>query len=80
MRTKEALKKAKANGKVLGRPKGKESTNATLKANHEQIESLLRDKVSFSAIGRMMKVDRKTVSRYVERHLPKYSKAKKKSA
>jgi len=75
MRTKEALKKAKANGKVLGRPKGKLSTNATLAANHDQIVSLLKDKVSVSAIGRMMKVDRKTVSRYIERHLTEYKKS-----
>lgn len=74
MRTKEALKKAKANGKVLGRPKGSKSTNATLAANHDQIASLLKDKVSVSAIGRMMKVDRKTVSRYIKRHLPEYAK------
>lgn len=77
MRTKEALKRAKENGKILGRPKGKKSTNAQLAANHDQIEKLLEDKVSLSAIGRMMKVDRKTVSRYVERHLPQYIKKKK---
>ncbi len=76
MRTKEALKRAKENGKVLGRPKGKQSINATLAANHQQIESLLENKISFSAIGRLMKVDRKTVSRYVERHLPQYIKKK----
>ena len=74
MRTKEALKKAKEDGKVLGRPKGKQSTNTTLAANHDQIVSLLKDKVAVSAIGRMMKVDRKTVSRYIERHLPQYKK------
>lgn len=74
MRTKEALKKAKENGKILGRPKGKLSTNATLAANHKQIESLLKDKVSMAAIGRMMKVDRKTVSRYISRHLTEYAK------
>ena len=77
MRTKEALKKAKENGKTLGRPKGRKSTNATLAANHDQIESLLKDKVSVSAIGRMMKVDRKTVGRYIERHLPQYAKKSK---
>ena len=74
MRTKEALKKAKENGKILGRPKGKKSTNTKLAANHDQVASLLKDKVSVSAIGRMMKVDRKTVSSYIERHLPKYAK------
>lgn len=79
MRTKEALKKAKANGKVLGRPKGKKSTNAKLAANHDQVASLLKDRVSVSAIGRMMKVDRKTVSSYIERHLPEYAKKKLKS-
>jgi len=76
MRTKEALKKAKENGKILGRPKGKKSTNAKLAANHDQVASLLKDKVSVSAIGRMMKVNRKTVSSYIERHLPEYAKKK----
>lgn len=74
MRTKEALKKAKQNGKTLGRPKGKKSVNAKLATNHDEIEKLLKDRVSASAIGRMMKVDRKTVSRYIERHLPQYRK------
>lgn len=74
MRTKEALRKAKENGKILGRPKGKKSTNTKLAANHSQIESLLKDKVSVSAIGRMMKVDRKTVGRYIERNMPEYVK------
>lgn len=74
MRTKEALKKAKENGKILGRPKGKKSTNAKLAANHDQVASLLKNKVSVSAIGRMMKVNRKTVSSYIERHLPEYVK------
>lgn len=76
MRTKEALKRAKENGKILGRPKGKKSTNTQLAANHDQIEQLLKDRVSVSAIGRMMKVDRKTVSRYIERHLQEYIKKK----
>ncbi len=58
MRTKEALKKAKENGKTLGRPKGKKSVNAKLAANHDEIEKLLKDRVSASAIGRLMKVDR----------------------
>jgi len=78
MRTKEALKKAKQEGKILGRPKGKKSTNAKLAANHDQVASLLKDKVSVSAIGRMMKVNRKTVSSYIERHLPQYIKKKSK--
>ncbi|MEZ5045236.1 MAG: hypothetical protein R2828_35405 [Saprospiraceae bacterium] len=77
MRTKEALKKAKQNGKVLGRPKGKKSVNAKLVENHAEIEELLKDRVSASAIGRIMRVDRKTVGRYIERRLPQYSKKKK---
>jgi len=78
MRTKEALKKAKQAGKVLGRPKGKKSTNAKLAANHDQVAALLKNKVSVSAIGRMMDVNRKTVSTYIERHLPEYAKNKAK--
>lgn len=77
MRTKEALKKAKENGKVLGRKKGTIVINAKLAASHDQIEKLLKDRVSASAIGRMMGVDRKTVSRYIERQLPEYKKKKK---
>jgi len=61
-------KKAKANGK--------KSTNAQVVANHDQIERLLKDKVSGSAIGRMIKLKRKTISRYIERHLPMYIKSK----
>jgi DNA invertase Pin-like site-specific DNA recombinase len=77
IRTKEALQKAKENGKTLGRPKGKESVNAILIANHKEIEKLLKDRVSASAIGRMMKVGRKTVGRYIDRQLPHYAKKKK---
>lgn len=77
MRTREALKKAKQNGKILGRPKGSESINAKLAANHNEIEKLLKDKVSISAIGRIMGVDRKTVGRYMRRHLPRHIKNKK---
>jgi hypothetical protein len=42
-----------------------------------EIEKLLKDRVSASAIGRMMRVDRKTVGRYIEQRLPQYSKKKK---
>jgi len=69
MRTKEALKKAKQEGKTLGRPKGSLSKNPTLAAHHDEIVTLLKNKVSISAIGRIMGVDRKTVSRYIGRYL-----------
>ena len=71
-RTKEALSKARSEGKVLGRPKGKTSTNPRLAAQHEHLKTLLESKVSISAIGRMMNLDRKTVSRYIQKHLAEH--------
>lgn len=41
-----------------------------------QIDEFVEDIVSVSAIGHMMKVDRKTVSRYIKRHLPQHIKKK----
>lgn len=78
MRTKEALKKAKEDGKVLGRPKGSFSMNAVLAANHNEVKTLLENKVSISAIGRIFNLDRKTVSRYIKRNLTEYSRKAKK--
>ena len=76
-RTKEALQKAKANGKILGRPKGSTSVNAKLASCHIEIESMLEKGLTYTSIGKMFGVDRKTVASYVGKHLPKLKRKRK---
>ncbi|MGB3849374.1 MAG: recombinase family protein [Tunicatimonas sp.] len=65
-RTKEALARMKSEGKVLGRPKGSLSKHTKLSGKEEQIRELLAKKVSYSAIGRIMGVNRVTVKQFAE--------------
>lgn len=67
-RTKEALARKKAEGVVLGRPKGRISNKTKLSGHENQIKRLLLEKTSYSAIGRIMNVNRITVSNFVRRH------------
>ena len=69
MRTKEALRKRKEEGVILGRPKGVTSINKKLSERHKDIQKLVENGVSYAAIGRLIGADRKTVSRYVKRQL-----------
>lgn len=64
-RTKEALARRKAEGVVLGRPKGKKSETLKLSGKESEIDKLLRKKVSYSAIARILGVHRLTVSSFV---------------
>lgn len=66
-RTKEALARKKAEGVILGRPKGRKSDKLKLSGKEEKIQRLLKQKVSVSEIGRRLKVHRLTVSSYIER-------------
>ena len=65
-RTKEALARKKAEGVVLGRPKGKKSSKTKLTGQEQKIKELLDKKVSYSAIGRILGVHRLTVSTFVK--------------
>jgi len=65
-RTKEALARKKAEGVVLGRPKGSKSAKTKLSGQEKQIKELLGKKVSYSAIGRILGVHRITVSSFVK--------------
>ena len=67
-RTKEALARKKAEGVVLGRPKGHKSAKTKLTGKEEQIIELLEHNISYSAIGRLTKVHRLTVASFVKRH------------
>ena len=68
-RTKEALARKKAEGVVLGRPKGRKSARVKLSGNEAEIQSLLDAKVSKSAIARRYGVCRKTVISFVKNRL-----------
>ncbi len=66
-RTKEALARKRAEGVILGRPKGRKSTKTKLTGQEQRIQELLQKDVSYSAIGRIIGVHRLTVSSFVKR-------------
>jgi DNA invertase Pin-like site-specific DNA recombinase len=66
-RTKEALARKRAEGVVLGRPKGRKSSKTKLTGQEKKIKELLDKKVSYSAIGRILGVHRLTVSAFVKK-------------
>jgi len=65
-RTKEALARKKAEGVILGRPLGRKSSKTKLTGLEKKIQELINSKVSYSAIGRVLKVHRLTVSTFVK--------------
>lgn len=67
-RTKEALARKKAEGVVLGRPKGRKSAQEKYKLFGKEvlIQELLKNKVSKRQISQICKVDRNTLDRYIK--------------
>ncbi|MCL2182716.1 MAG: master DNA invertase Mpi family serine-type recombinase [Chitinispirillia bacterium] len=65
-RTKEALARKRAEGVVLGRPKGSKSKVRKLTGKDVEIKALLDKKVSKSAIARILGVHRLTVLAFVK--------------
>ena len=65
-RTKEALARKRAEGVILGRPKGRKSKVKKLTGKEVEIKSLLDKKVSKSAISRILGVHRLTVSAFLK--------------
>lgn len=65
-RTKEALARKKAEGVILGRPKGSKSKSLKLSGREDEINELLKKKISVSAIGRLLGVHRLTVSSFLK--------------
>ncbi|EIJ44108.1 site-specific recombinase, DNA invertase Pin [Beggiatoa alba B18LD] len=66
-RTKEALARRKAEGVILGRPKGRTASYTKLTGKEHEIQSYLEKKISYSAIGRILGVHRLTVSSFVKK-------------
>ncbi|MDR0620117.1 MAG: master DNA invertase Mpi family serine-type recombinase [Bacteroidales bacterium] len=65
-RTKEALARKRAEGVVLGRPKGSKSKMRKLTGKEQQIKELLDKRVSKCAIARILGVHRLTVAEFVK--------------
>lgn len=68
-RTKEALARKKAEGIILGRPKGRKSSKVKLSGKEEIIRELRANGVSISEIARIYKVNRNTVSNFIKYHI-----------
>ena len=64
-RTKEALARAKAEGKILGRPKGAKSSHVKLTGREQEISRMLARKVPKIQIARRLKVDRNTLHKFI---------------
>lgn len=64
-RTKEALARRRAEGIVLGRPKGRKSTRVKLTGREEEIARLLKRGYSKSRIARRLKVHRITLGKFI---------------
>lgn len=65
-RTKEALALRKAEGVVLGRPVGKKSSRVKLSGKEQEIKTLIKKGTSKSEIGRIFKVNRMTVNKFMQ--------------
>ncbi len=65
-RTKEALKRKKDEGVVLGRPKGRKSSKVKLSGKRELINKYLLSGMSKSAISKKLGVHRNTLSDYLK--------------
>ena len=70
-RTKEALSRKKAEGVILGRPKGKKSSPEKYKLYKKRnlIQELLNANISKRKIAAICKVDRNTLARYIKTFL-----------
>ncbi|MCD7733279.1 MAG: master DNA invertase Mpi family serine-type recombinase [Oscillospiraceae bacterium] len=68
-RTTEALKRKRAEGVVLGRPKGSKSGKVKLSGKEDIIRDLRAQGVTISEIARIYKVNRNTVSKFISERL-----------
>ena len=69
-RTKEALVKKRAEGIILGRPKGRKSSYYKLSGKDNMIEELLNKGIPKTQIAKILNVHRNTLSKYMkENHI-----------
>ena len=65
-RTREALKRKKAEGVVLGRPKGKQNSHKKLDGCEYKIRKMLREGVSKTSISKQLGVSESTLYHYLK--------------
>jgi DNA invertase Pin-like site-specific DNA recombinase len=70
-RTKEALARRRSEGVILGRPVGRKSSCVKLSGHEKEIQSLLDENTSKSAIGRIFGVNRMTVDSFLKERMKK---------
>lgn len=75
-RTKEALARKKAEGIVLGRPKGRKSSKVKLSGKEIAIQELLDQQVPQSQIAKIFHVNRNTVAKFIRDSELKYTPRK----
>ena len=68
-RTKEALARRRAEGKVLGRPFGSKSSCVKLTGREDDIKMLLDNNFTKTAIGRIFGVNRDTVVKFLKNNM-----------
>jgi len=66
-RTKEALARKRAEGVILGRPRGRKSSRLKLSGYEAEIQSLLDKNITINSIARKYGVSRKTVVSFLEK-------------
>lgn len=67
-RTKEGLSRARAEGKILGRPKGRKTDPEKHKLNGKEtlIKGLLDEKLAQRKIAKIVKVNRNTLAKFIK--------------
>lgn len=65
-RTKEALARLKAEGRILGSPKGSKNKSHKLDGKKEQIKHLLEKDIPKTQIAKILKINRTTLYRFIE--------------
>ena len=68
-RTKEALARKRAEGVILGRPKGRKSTRVKLTGREDEIVRLLQRGFSLTRAARRLKVHRITLANFIRDRL-----------
>lgn len=68
-RTKEALARKKAEGVILGRPRGRKSSKLKLSGKEDCIMELREQGVSITNIAKIYKVNRNTVSSFIHNYI-----------
>ncbi len=68
-RTKEGLARRRAEGVILGRPKGRKSDTYKLTGREDKIKTLLSKGISKRKMAKRLKVNRNTLSRFINEHM-----------